>query len=284
MHPPKDKLKLFVERRLDISEVESIKDHLEDCEFCRQFCENYRLLLDSLNRAKNEKIPPAALELANRIFRQAMKANVIPLFPLTTAETESAVLLAADGQEKPSPTVQNLTTLYSEDPEVVLRVMRDPDRDHDYLQLISDDPDLVSCVMVQLPELGREYITDENGHAVIEGDTPENCGKLKWQIKMPDAVFDLEPLVYDPNKVEYSGETILETENRDKIQVTFEGKTEGKQITLRIIELDGKTDFGNIKVFVSQHKIGRLIKAGPNESVTFDIADPESSINIRLFQ
>ena len=100
---------------------------------------------------------------------------------------------------------------------------------------------------------------------------------------MPGVIFDLEPLAYDPNSVEYSKETIIETENRDKIQVTFAGKTEGKQITLRVLELDGNKEFGNIKVIVSQEILRKSFATRPDESITFNIAEPGNAIGIRIF-
>ena len=284
MHPSRKILKLFAENRLDNQSVESVKDHLQECEFCREFCQNYQLVVDSIEATRCEEIPPVALELANRLYNQTIGGIIVPLLPLTSTDSKSGLNLAADGDEKHAAHVQNLTTLYSENPELVMRIMRDPNRGHDYLQLISDDAGLVANVLVQLPELDREYITDKDGHATLDDEPPTDWNKLKWQIKMPDAVFDLEPLVYDPDKVEYSKETILETDRQDRIEVVFEGKTKGKQITLRILELDGTKEFGNIRVVVSQADCNKLLEARPGEAITFDLADLDSAINIRLFQ
>jgi hypothetical protein len=162
--------------------------------------------------------------------------------------------------------------------------MRDFDRGHDYLQLISDDPALSSHIMVQIPQLQKEFITDENGRAEIDASVLDKPDQLSWQIRMPDAVFSLEPLVYDPNKTEYSKDIVLTTEKQDKIKVTFEGKTEGKQISIRILELDGRTDFGVVRVSVSQHHASLFKDVKRNESLSFDLVDATDEIKIRLFQ
>jgi len=283
VHPKKDKLESFVERTLDSSSARKIKEHVDSCEFCREFCEDYRLLADSMKKARLEDIPSKALELADRLYNDAICANTIKFSLLSSDKTDIGFLLAADNQDRPIPPVRNLATLYSEDPEIVLRVMHDSKKRKDYLQLISDDSKLVSYVMVQIPDLDKEYITDENGLVEFENDIPTDYDKLKWQIKLPNTVFDLKPLSHDPDKTEYSKEMVLETDKHDKIKVSFMGKTEGKQISLRILEIDGKTEFSNTKIVISQKETTKLCEVKSDEAVSFDIVDSDDVVNIRLF-
>lgn len=284
MHPSAKELRRFIENRLDEPSAERVREHLSECEFCREFCDSYQLFLDSIGRVSKEGLPPKALQLADRLYDYALAGKIISLEPLLSEVSAPLLRLAADGEKEFAPHVENLTTLCSESPEIILRVMRDLDKGQDYLQLISDDPALSARVMVQIPELKREFITDENGQATLESGLPDAPEKLTWQIKMPEAVFSLEPLVYDPDKTEYAEDIILETERKDKIKVTFEGKTEGKQITIRILELDGKTDFGHVKVSVSQQDVSVLKDVKRNELLSFDLIDANDKINIRLFQ
>lgn len=284
MHPSAKELRRFLENRLDEPSVGRIREHLQQCEFCREFCDSYQLFLDSISRASKEGLPPKALQLADRLYHDALQGKIVCLTPLMAGDIEVPLALAADGDKEFAPHVQNLTTLCSESPEIILRVMRDLDKGEDYLQLISDDPTLSARVMVQIPELKREFITDDNGQATLEGGLPDTPEKLTWQIKMPEAVFSLEPLVYDPDKTEYAEDIILETERKDKIKVTFEGKTEGKQISICILQLDGKTDFGHVKVSVSQQNVSVFKDVKSNELLSFDLIDANDKINIRLFQ
>lgn len=285
MHPSAKELRRFIENRLDEPSAGRVREHLGECEFCREFCENQRLFLDSVSRAAGEAIPIKALQLADRLYHETLQGRIVRLAQLTEGDIKGAMPpLAADGDKEFAPHVQNLTTLCSESPEIILRVMRDLDKGEDYLQLISDDPALSVRVMVQIPELKREFITDDNGQATLESGLPDAPEKLTWQIKMPEAVFSLEPLVYDPDKTEYAEDIILETERKDKIKVTFEGKTEGKQISIRILQLDGRTDFGPVKVSVSQQNVSVFKDVKRNELLSFDLINANDKINIRLFQ
>lgn len=284
MHPDKVKLKSYVDGRLKNSEHSLIGKHLSECEICREYCDDYLLLSKSMELAESEIIPEKATDFAEKLFKQSTTSNIIPLERLRSPELSPEFNLVADGKEVKQGETKNIVTLFSRNPEVVLRVMHNIKQKQDYLQLISNDAKLTSQVMIQLPELNREFITNDGGYADA-GDTDlSNCSNLKWQIKMPDAVFDLEPLVYDPEKVEYQKETILETEKHDKIQITFQRKTVGKQIILRILELDGSDEFESVKVVISQNQASTIITARPQDAVTFDITDSTVPINIRLFQ
>ncbi len=284
MHPPREKLKHFVEGSLSGVESDQVALHVETCEFCREFCDNYAALIESTRAISGEALPDRALKMADKLYRQALGGKIISLSPLGGDAPVSDMLLAADGPAERSPRVQNLATHYCEDPEIVLRVMRDPGLEQDYLQLISDDASLVSGVLVQLPQLGREFVTDESGHATLGERSQQNWDELKWQVKMPDAVFDLEPLAYDPEAVQSSTDSILKTDAGDRIQVTLEDLAESKQITIRVLEMDGTDDFDAIRVVVSQEDNRQLKQVGPSQSVAFEITDPHGAINIRLFQ
>jgi hypothetical protein len=283
MHPSRDELRRFVDNELEEPLTTTVRDHIEQCVFCYNYVENQRLLLESLKQAEKGAMPLKALKLADRLYETALAGRMVSLKPLLPKDTP-LLRLAADGDKEFRPQVENITTLCSENPEIVLRIMRDFDRGHDYLQLISDDPALSSHIMVQIPQLQKEFITDENGRAEIDASVLDKPDQLSWQIRMPDAVFSLEPLVYDPNKTEYSKDIVLTTEKQDKIKVTFEGKTEGKQISIRILELDGKTDFGVVRVSVSQHHASLFKDVKRNESLSFDLVDATDEIKIRLFQ
>lgn len=283
VHPTREKLIAFIDGRLDEPETGKLSSHLEDCEFCREFIDDYRLLQQSLATAEQEVLPEAVDALAVRLYRESLLGCVVSLEPLRVDSDEQTMPLAADRKPEEPLSPDSGITLYSEDPEIILRLMSGPRPDDNYVQLISDDSELVSHVLVQAPQLGREFLTDARGRADLGAAQLELTDDIKWQIKMPDAVFDLEPLVYDPDKPEHSEQVTLETDRQDKLEVTFERLTEGKRITLRLIELDGKTDFGEVKVVVATEHTSHLDQMGIGSSATFVLDDAEAAVNIRLF-
>jgi hypothetical protein len=285
MHPSKEILERFVNQLLENkTHVDETQKHLDACEFCREYCEQYEQFLKLQSAASDLELPADAASHSNKIYQDAIRGKIISLKPLLSEIDVSHQYLAADGRNGEEAKVQNLATLYSEKPEVILRIMRDLDRGYDYLQLISDEPDLSANVMIQLPEINRDFITDEIGQARLDNVSVEKMENLKWQIRMPEATFALEPLEYDPESVEYSKEMVLETERGDKIGVTFEGKTEGKQISIQILEIDGKSNFESVQVNISSESVSDTKSLSPEGTVSFGPIKPSEKINIRLFQ
>ncbi len=283
LHPTRDMLKLYVYRALEDNSIsDDVTEHLRECELCAEFVQEYREQCELIDEAYAEPLSDETLEFARTLFGRPAAGAIIQL-SFAEADKPASLRLAADGRSS-RPNVVNLVTLFSEKPEVVLNVMRDVSKDIDYLQLIANDPALSSHVMIQIPELGREFITDDDGRAVIEQPRIENFNKLKWQIKMPDAVFALMPLTYDPERVEYSEEVILTTQKQDKIKVMFEGRELGKRIVIQILELEGKADFGKIRVAIAQNGVAKTSFVSRGETVLFDLVNSESRVNIRLFQ
>ena len=283
MHPSREELQNFVENNLpDSKEAEEMAKHIKECEFCAEFCDNYRTYMEALASASSEEIPVKALKLARRLYSEALREQVVQLRAFEKQPPQS-FYLAADGAEEAPPDVINLASLYSDDPEFVLRAMRDLKKGYDYLQLIADVPHSASHVLLQIPELGKEFATDDNGRVILDSPLPGDLSQFKWQIKMPDAMFSLKPLVYDPEEVEYRKEMELETERNDRIRITFEGKAKGKQISVRVLELEGKTDFEKVRIYISQKGSGQIKGAEPGKDILFDELKPDTEINIRLF-
>lgn len=284
MHPSRDDLIANIDDQLtDRSRREEISRHVEACEFCAEFCRSYRALTETPESVPAESLPEDLIRLRDSLYESALRSVVVDL-KLLTSGRPSVSYLAADGPSEKQPAVRKIATLYSEDPEVVVQVMRNTAKGYDYLQVQAEDARLAAHVMVQLPELGREFVTNADGRAEIDLGSAANLEQLKWQIKMPEAVFALEPLAYDPNKIEYTKEMTLQTDRHDRIEIRFEGHTEGKQLSIRVVELDGRSDFGPVKVVVTQKTKSDVMSAAPGVPVQVGPIDPDTIIDIRLYQ
>jgi hypothetical protein len=283
-HPTHNELKLLVEERTpDTATREKLAAHVESCEFCREYCENYRNLLNADADLRSEPLSPTAAESATALFAAARRGLAIPLSTLAEAPTKSVYQLAADS-ESATPPVENLATYFSEDPEFVLRLMRDHARERDYLQLAGEAAASSAEVLLRIPDLGREFVTNREGRVDLKLGELEETAELNWEIKLPDASFSLSPLQYDPEHTESVSEVSLESESGDSIRVTLEQKTEGKQIVLQVLALDGRSDFKPVRLAISQAMTTELHDAGPSDSIRFELSDPEQEIRIRLFQ
>jgi len=283
MHFDRKELRQYVNQSLtDDKMIAEISSHVNECEFCREYCEEYRIVLDSEKSAQAIQIPSRAFKVMDLLYKESLSGKIISLKRL---EHNSARIfqLAADSGEKRKPEIENIANMYSDQPELILRLMRDNLKKQDYIQLIADDDSLISGVMVEIPDADQSFITDNNGIALMDDDISGELSSMKWQIKMPSATFELNPLKYDPEATEYQQDIILQTEKNDKIKVSFQGKTAGKQISISILQLEGQKDFGHVRMIITQKDKSQSKILSPNGEMLFTITNPKDEIKIRLF-
>jgi len=285
VHPSRPELYEFALRGPAVDGLTRIAEHVAGCEECRAVVDAHRRLLAFERAAENETLPDRAHDLADQLFSAALRGAAIELRPLAIERPpEDQWQLAADGEPRPGPAIQNLATFYSENPELVLQVMRDSTAGADYVQVVADNQEDAAHLMVRLPDLDREFVTDATGRAELEGVDLHDVGSLKWQLKMPDAVFSLEPLTFDPNHIEYEEQVTLESERNDRIRISLQGKPDSKLIRIEVLEIGGQTDFGSVRVAISQGSESEVSPARANRQVTFVLRDSGDAIEIRLFE
>jgi hypothetical protein len=283
MHPSQIQLQALVDGSADTETRDRLERHLADCELCREFVTDYGALRAAVVAAKEESLPDRARELVPALLRAAERPRLIRLLSFEVNGPAGLQFLAADGVRSHEPMVRNVATLYADNPEVVLRVMRDNRRGRTYLQLISDDLRPPGDVLIQSPELNRNFVTDPAGHADLGDLSADRLAQATWQLRMPDAVFKIEPASGDPDLEEDRREVILESDRRDRIRVVFDGRAEDRQLFVEVLELEGREAFESCIVSVSQLAQVAVLEAGPGQAVSYRLADDASEVRIRLF-
>jgi hypothetical protein len=283
MHPDHMKLRQYCDGDLARTAAESVDMHVRSCDFCREFCHEYRALNRTIAEYRDISMPAKAERMAGAMFRQALYGRVIPFSLFDSGVVSEPACLAADAGEKPPPWIENLATFVSQNPEVVLRIMRDNRDRKDYVQLVSEDETVIARVLVQAADLDLSVLTDEHGRATLADPCPDDVTAINWTIRLPDAEFSLEPFSYDAEKAEYEQEIVLETERKDRVAVRFEGRAESKRISVRILELNGRADFEPVSVAVSQGAKSLIAGISGKDILFFDISGGDDSIDIRLF-
>ncbi len=284
-HPARKLLEALADNDLDPSDSEmELRAHLEVCEFCREYLEDYRTHSKVIEDLMTAPLSGKISSFLDRLARQNRRGLVIDLTVLPIVTVAPQKYLAADSPT-PNPSESlSIATLYSENPEIVLRMMRNQGNDSRYLQLIAKSIDLTANVLVCAPEVGAEIATDSDGRATLPESVTENPADLHWQVRLPEASFDLQPLVYAPDKIESSRDVILESDRGDRIKVTLIAKTVGKQIEIELLQLDGQEDFEKVRILLIEDRHLELQSLGSGQRVLFTLPEHSSNINLRIFQ
>lgn len=283
MHPIREEFDRYLQGTLECARRQQVEKHLLDCNFCAELVKNLKLRQKFSSHSLTEDMPPNLEEVADRLFDLSLRGTLIELTLLERHSTGPSSLMAADGLSREDMGVENLATVYSENPEIVLRLMRDNKAGQCYVQVVSDDPALYENMLVELPDIGRSVITDKNGRAQIDDIDPDQISDMRWRIRLPDVVFDLESLTFDPNQTEYRKETILESKQGDRIRVSLEGMGDGKQIELEVLQLDGSAKIGRLHMVVSVDDDIQRFSLEGKKSVVIETGSLPGKIRIRLY-
>lgn len=254
--------------------------HLVGCDDCR---EELAIMVEWLaNTDVRDMSDPARSRFEDtviRLFRQ--RTTVIAFAPFAMPETASHPhSLAADGVTPPAAGLQHRATLYSEDPEVILRVMHDPKTLRDVLQLTADDPALTSHVYIRLTDPPMEFFTNERGIAEAPARSLEDPSTRSWRLQLPDASFMLKPL----EQSTAARETVIDLPDGDSVAITVLPDSKGLSLRVRPMRIHGHETIERVRVVVCQSG-GRwqaVDTRTPGECVAANLSS-DSPIEIRLF-
>ena len=88
MHPTRDELRGYCRSDGSGEGARTLRAHLEQCEFCREFCAEYRAQNEFVAAGPGAPLTDAELQRADRLYRAALAGTVIrltPVRPTTTA-------------------------------------------------------------------------------------------------------------------------------------------------------------------------------------------------------
>ncbi len=279
MHPLREELNRLAE---GLETAESIIVHVRDCEFCSTYCERFKMLLSSVESA--EVLDPSAIaDIAAGIFEATTSSKIIPLSRMIHDRLSAQRLLAADGGRANEPSLQNLSTWYSQEQDIVVRVMRDTRRAVDFLQVIAPDESLMAHVLIESVDARLAYVTDNLGKVEFGMMQIEDIASVKWQIKLPEAVFRLDLLAYDPEHIKSETDTILVSPGGDKVSIKLQNKTEGKEILVRVLALDGNDRYQHARIAITSNSGSEIKAVTPKDAMKFALIDANTEIGIRIF-
>ena len=218
-------------------------------------------------------------ETVLRFLQRRPSVIVLSPFEMPHAVTQGHSL-AADGVATATAGLQHRATLYSEDPEVILRVMHDPAAQRDLLQLTAADQSMTSRVYIHLADPPMEFLTDEHGVAEMPSSAIGDPASLAWRLQLPDATFTLKPL----QTTKSPDETVIDLPDGDRVAITFMPDAGGISLRVRPLRIHGQESIERVRVVVCQSG-GRwqvVDSRAPGECVAANLSS-DSPIEIRLF-
>jgi hypothetical protein len=283
MHPTRRKIEQAILGLIAEKDLKEVMDHLDECRICREVADHFQEFQAAIPTATEDDLLVAG-PVATGLYRDACRGQIISLTPLPGDLNPEELCLAADGQPARVPEIEELATLASEASDLVLRLMHDHAASQDFLQLVAEDYSEIAHTLVQIPSMKCEFVTDDKGRADLPPAGEITWDKVDWQIKMPEAVFDLKPLEFTPDQPDYSHSVELDTEQADRIRVTFEGRDDSCSIVVEVLELRGETDLAPMQAIVTAGSHGHSVRTITGQPIVLDLLDSDTPITIRLYR
>ena len=263
-----------------------LAEHLQVCKSCRERLARLQAWRDTAVDSLSQDLPEAARSLGERVYQDALFARrIIPLVPMPFDVAEEPARLAADGGAAVEPPLglRHLATLYSENPEMVLRVMRNPRTQEDSLHLLGKNPALTRNVLIHIVDPPMDFVTDQRGVANIGRGRLTDPPTLQWQIHLPDAIFVLRPLEHESSSGG-TDEFELAADGDNRLGVTLERAPEGMVLHLRPIAIGGRENPERVRLVISQGSTERrIVETRGAEPCMVGRLSAAAPIDIRIF-
>jgi len=251
----------------DVPDKLYLERHLEGCPQCR-------FTLTQLNKE---------LECLRAIWDESAVPDIIRLFPLRPDASSGGPTpqkLAAQGVQKDAR--HDAVTLASEDQQVLLRVIRDAHTEETWLYVVADDPALYENVLVRLPSVDKEFVTDPQGRVNLSVvDWPEK-ELLAAEVRPPKATFTMSPF-----RAVETGEAVeLRSTSGDRLKMALTGEGHNYRLEVHIVELSKAHMKAPLKLAVRMAGTKRLVQIQPvvSDQACFGDLDAVEKLEVYLYQ
>jgi len=288
MHPTDDELAALAYAQGGRGEpAGAVQEHLKQCEPCRIRVAEIEQWHRGTHDSMAEGLPEKAVSLADHVYRDAVRASrVILLTPMAMPQSIEPVHLAADGvtETDKAQTLEHRATMVSENPELVMRIMRDPQSGKETLHLIGSDPRVTRHVLIHANDPPLDLITDAKGKATLTGLPMDNPADARWEIRLPDATFALSPLEELGAKHGDEREVTLSAGPDNEMSITLTEGPDGLALRLRLLRVNGRDTIEHARLVISQQSLGdRIVESALNQPCVVSGLSAAQPIDIRIF-
>lgn len=292
-HASRKEIIKLLDNMLADSQAKRLQDHIASCQFCAELYQNLQEE-HGIHFEKSEvRISRKVAETAQKIYAGKLddlyqKTNVlqpgliIELKPLVLENVPKRPLLAADSQKEHAPEIEHFATAYSEEPEALVRLMRNNSLKKNFIQVVSADPKLFQNVLVESAELGCSVVTNDSGEADLPDVDLKNLSTARWSIRMPEAFFTLEPVEFDSDSMRGASEKILETQHGDKLRILLKSESGGVRIQIELLELHGNRDFESTRLAITLDNVTQLYQMSDRGAVIIQAGKSFRKLSIQV--
>lgn len=189
-HPHIEELRLYISTENSVSPetTERIEGHLAECAFCRDVVHELRRFMSIRRNVNEQRVHEESEKLLDRILRgKRTHKRIIPLHQRPCGEEKPSVsngrmVLAAASNDDDAPMLSAVSTLYSADESVLLRILLDHQREEYSLYVLAEKKEHSAHVLIESPLTETPVMTDDDGICRIPATSEQELDALRFRI------------------------------------------------------------------------------------------------------
>ncbi len=251
---------IVLEEKLGKKEVDSrFGEHLQKCVYCNERAAQLKTFYGEFKKISSE--PVSLLEYR---FIQDIAENfsrwIHIAYPLSFKDTSQSsegmpvVLAAASKDEKKLTPFNNLGVLTTKDGEILIRLIKTVKNGNITLHLISDHKQNYRNVLVTIPNVNGEFVSDDNGKVHLGNLSLPETTNLLVKVQTPCASFDLTPIdIWGTEEVAQT-EIVLTNERNDSIKVEFVPSDLNYALKVHLLKIPSADENNHLRIMVTRGK------------------------------
>lgn len=279
---------IVLDEKLGTEEVApGVLEHLEKCAHCSERAAKLETFYGEFKKISSEPVSLLEYRFIQDIARNFSRWIYIA-YPLSFKDTRQsvvgipAVLAAASTDVVQLKPFQNLGVLTTQDGEILVRVIRTVKNSEITLHLISDHEQNYRNVLVSIPNVNKEYISDDNGKVHLGDLSLPETKDLLVKVQTPCASFDLTPLdIWGTEEVAQT-EIVLTNERNDSIKVEFISSDLDYALKVHLLKIPS-ADNKRLRIMVTRGKRDPKIIKTKKGLAVFQGLKRNGELSIKVF-
>ena len=285
--PKEEKIEHYLLGSVSENQRLQIESHLYKCAKCQEILSELEAYYEILSKEMQKPIPVWLRERVEQTISPKRLSFV--LRPILYKEEfgddrQATYLLAARTRQEPEGKLAHLTTLSSENDEIILRMMRDNLTGNTVLFVISESPEYYQNVLLKLSGVDQEFMTDANGRADLGNTELPDLPELKISVTVADDVFKLTALDSKIHKKDRPQEFILTGPSGDRLKFTLKQKDHATLLQIQILEIGGKAEYGALMIAVNRKGGEYELSQVSEGTALFQGFSKDDELEVRIFK
>ncbi|NOZ75240.1 MAG: hypothetical protein GXO90_07655 [FCB group bacterium] len=259
-------------------------DHLKNCSLCRNRIEIAKDFFRQMEMDLASSLSQREINLAESLESPIGKWIATPVQTMTPTLRPS-VYAAASTIDLPKREIQRVGLLATPDKEILIRVLRYTSSGQVKLFLISKHKHKTELVLIKIPAIGFEGVTDKSGEVSIGKIDPSDWEMWQIEVQTASAIYTVTAMEDSEGRIRASRDVSLIPEVMDSITIECTREVQDSTLSVHVSKLISGVEDQNpvYRILVTRGDIMLKYQTTESSDVHFPGIPCQTGLQIRVF-